>query len=87
MKRTWHQLAPVMPIQKIVDRAVAGFVADGLLVSRLDIVDVQHLARSGGLGKTRQQSLFLCQGHVLALAPTATLRLESRVNSLAITTP
>src|SRR5450755_1782414 len=54
MKRTRHQLAPAMSIQKIVERAVAGRVPDGLLVSRLEIVDVQHLAGAGGLGKTRQ---------------------------------
>jgi hypothetical protein len=54
MKRTRHQLAPAVPDQKIVDRTVAGLVPDGLLVGRLEIVDVQHFARPGGLGKTRQ---------------------------------
>ena len=71
-----------MPGQKIVDRAVAGLVPDGLFVGRLEIVDVQHFARPGGLGKTRQQGLFLSQGHVLALASAARLasqRLEPAV--------
>src|SRR5260221_13291535 len=59
MERTWHQLTPAMPVQKIVDRAVAGRMPDRLLIGRLEIMDVQHLARPGGLGKARQQSLFL----------------------------
>jgi hypothetical protein len=41
MKWTRHQLAPAMPGQKIVDRAVAGWVSDGPLVGGLEIVDVQ----------------------------------------------
>ena len=44
MKRTRHQLAPAMPRQKIVDRAVAGCVPKWSFVGRLEIVDVQHLA-------------------------------------------
>jgi hypothetical protein len=40
MKRTRHQLAPAMPGQKIIDRAVAGCVPDGGFVGRLEIVDV-----------------------------------------------
>ena len=47
-----------MPVQKIVDRAVAGRMPDRLFIDRLEIVDVQHLARTGSLGKARQQSLF-----------------------------
>src|SRR5277367_4633233 len=66
-----------MPGQKIVDRAVAGRVPDGHFVGRLEIVDVQHFARPGGLGKTPQQGPFLNQRHVLAFAPAARLRLES----------
>jgi hypothetical protein len=82
MERSRHQLAPAMPGQKTVDCAVAGFVHDGLFVCCLDIVDVQHFARPGGLGKTFQQDLFLSQRHVLALAPAAWLasqRLEPAV--------
>ena len=56
-----------MPVQKIVDRAVAGRMPDRLFISRLEVVDVQHLARTGSLGKARQQSLFPGQRHVLAL--------------------
>src|SRR5215471_11621048 len=63
---TWHQLAPAMPGQKIVDRAVAGFVPDRLFIGHLEIVDVQHLARPRSLGKARQQGLLFGQRHVLA---------------------
>src|SRR5208282_6544317 len=56
--------------------ALAGFVSDGLFVGCLEIVDVQHFAGSSGLGKTRQQGLFLLQRHVLALASAAWSRLE-----------
>src|SRR5262245_42325360 len=76
MKRTRHQLTPAMPVQKIVDRAVAGLMPDRLFISRLEIVDVQHLARSRSLGKARQQSLLPGKRHVLALAPADRLRLE-----------
>src|SRR6202161_4038865 len=82
MKRTRHQLAPAMPGKKIVDRALAGLVPDGLFVGHLEIVDVPQVARPGGFGQARQQGLFLNQGHVLALAPTAWLaspRLEPAV--------
>src|SRR5215475_6420501 len=57
MKRTRRQLAPAMPMQQVVDRAVAGRVPDRVLVGRLEIVDVQHLAGTRGLGKTRKQGL------------------------------
>src|SRR5208283_1948155 len=69
VKRTRHHLAPAVPGQKIIDRALAGFVPDGLFVGCLEIVNVQHFAGSSGLGKTRQQ-------HVLALASAAWSRLE-----------
>src|SRR5262252_2965761 len=49
---------------------------DRLFIGRLEIVDVQHLARTGGLGKARQQSLFRRKRHVLALAPADRFRLE-----------
>jgi hypothetical protein len=57
-----------MPGQNIIDRAVVGLVTDGLFVGRLEIMDVQHFAGPGCLGKARQQGVFLGQGHVLALA-------------------
>ena len=44
MKRTGHQLAPAVPSQEIVDRAVAGRVSDRLLVSRLKIVSTVNRA-------------------------------------------
>src|ERR1700687_3450207 len=62
-----------MPGQKIADRVVSALVPNGRFVGRLEIVDVQHFARPSGLGKMRQQGLFLSQGHVLALAPAARL--------------
>src|SRR6266550_3193344 len=71
MKRTRHQFAPAMPMQQIVDRAIAGFVADDLFISRLEIVDVQQFASTSGLGIAGQQDLFLCNAHVLALASAA----------------
>src|ERR1700676_3352540 len=76
MKWTRHQLAPAMPGQQIIDRTVAGWMSDGLLVSGLEIVDVQHLTGSGRLAKPRQQGLFLGQSHVLALASPNRLRFE-----------
>jgi hypothetical protein len=47
---TGHQFVPAMPGKKIVDRALAGLVSDGLFVGHLEIVDVQQLARPGGFG-------------------------------------
>ena len=76
MKWTRHQLAPAMPGQKIVDRAVAGRMPDRLFVGRFEIVNIQHLARPGGLSKVRQQSLLPGKRHILALAPADRLRLE-----------
>jgi len=76
MERTRHQLAPAMPCQKIVDRAVAGFVPDRLFVGGLEIVDVQQFARSRRLGKARQQGLLLGQRHVLAHPSADRLRFK-----------
>jgi hypothetical protein len=76
MKRTRHQLAPAMTIEKIIDCAVAGLPADRLLIGLLEVVDVQHLAGAGGFGKARQQGLLLCHRHVLAPPSAARLRLE-----------
>jgi hypothetical protein len=59
MKRTWHQLAPAVPVQEVVDRAVAGRMPDRFLVARLEIMDVQHLASAGRFGKAREQGLYL----------------------------
>src|SRR5262249_61025621 len=76
MKRTRHQLAPAMPGQEIVDRAVAGRMPDRLFVGRLEIMDVQPLAGPGGPAKARQQCLLLGKRHVLALATANRLRLD-----------
>jgi len=57
-----------VPVQEVVDRAVASRVPDHFLVGRLEIVDVQHLARTSRFGKTRKQDLFFGQAHVLVLA-------------------
>jgi hypothetical protein len=65
------------PGQEIVDRAVAGWVSDGLLVGGFEIVDVQHLAGPGRLAKPRQQGLFFMQSHILALASANRLRLSA----------
>jgi hypothetical protein len=76
MKRTRHQLAPTVPAEKIINRAAAGFVADRPFVSLLEIVDVQHLAGPGGVGKPRQQHFLLGERHVLALPSAGWPRLE-----------
>src|SRR6516225_9055989 len=76
MEWTRHQFTPAMPVQKIVDRAVAGRMPDRMFIGRLEIVDVQHLARTGSLGKARQQSLFPGQRHVLALTAADRFRLQ-----------
>jgi hypothetical protein len=51
-------------------------VAHGLLIGRLEIVDVQHLAGPGRLAKASLQGLFLGHRHVLALASANRLRFE-----------
>src|SRR5215472_9700112 len=84
MKRPRHQLAPVVPVEQIIDRAVAGLMTDLLLVGSLQIMDVQHFAGTGGRGKTRQERLFLGQAHVLALASTVRLGLECLDATLVI---
>src|SRR6516165_4488389 len=76
MMWTRHQFAPAMPMQKVVDRAVAGRVTDGFLVGSLEIMDVQHFAGAGRFGKTRQQRLFFGHRHILVLASTIWLGLE-----------
>ena len=76
MKRPRHQLAPVVPMEQVIDRAIAGLVADRLLIGSLQIVDVQHFAGPGRSGKTRQERLFLGQAHILALASAVRLGLE-----------
>src|ERR1700730_5180408 len=83
-KRRRHPLAPAVPGQKIIDRALAGFVPDGLFVSRLEIVNVQHFAGSSGLGKAHQQGFFLFQRHVLALASATGSRLERLDSAVAM---
>src|SRR5260370_2687886 len=76
MKRTRHQFAPAMPAQKVIDRAVAGSVPDGLLIGHLEIMDVQHLSGPGGVGEARGQGFLPAPRHVLALASAARLGLE-----------
>ena len=76
MKRTRHQFAPAVPVQKIIDSAVAGGVPDGLFVGCFEIMDVQHLAGTSPFGKTGEQGLFLGQRHILVLAATIWLGLE-----------
>src|SRR5215468_10549419 len=76
MKWTRHQLAPAMPGQEIVDRAVAGRMPDRLFIGRLEILDVQRLARPSGLGKIFQQRLLFLKRHVLALPAANRLRFE-----------
>src|SRR3984893_15900545 len=83
VKRTRHQLAPAVPGQKIIDRALAGFVPDGPFVARFEIVDVQYFVGSGGLGKAEHQGFFLFQRHVLALASATWFRLE-RLDSAVV---
>ena len=61
MKWTRHQFAPAVPVQQVIDRAVAGCVTNCSLVRRLEIVDVQHLPRARRFGKTREQGVFFGQ--------------------------
>src|SRR6516164_196381 len=75
MKRTRHQLAPAVPVQKVIDRAVAGCVADPFLVGRLEIMDIQHLAGTGRLSKACEQGLLFGQGHILVFASAIRLGL------------
>src|SRR5262249_36363606 len=84
MKRTRHQLAPAMPGEEIVNRAIAGRMADRLLMGVLEIVNVQQFARPGRIGKARQQRLLLGNRHVLTLSSAARLRLESFDAALVI---
>ncbi len=51
MKRSWRQLTPVVSVQQVVHRAVAGGMSDRFLVVGLEIMDVQHLAGASGSGK------------------------------------
>jgi hypothetical protein len=45
-------------------------MSDRLFIGRLEVVDVQQLARPRGLGKLRQQRLLFRKRHVLALPAT-----------------
>src|SRR5271157_359827 len=84
MKRTWHQLAPAVPVQQVIDRAFAGGMPDAFLVSRLEIMDVEHLAGSGCFGKPCEQGLFFGQRHVLMFASTIRLGHERLDAAVAI---
>lgn len=81
-----------MPGQKVIDCAVAGSVPNGLLIGRLEIVDVRHLT-GPGLGEARQQGLLLGHRHVLALTSAARLgplgayRLKARKPCLPSVSP
>ena len=76
MKRPRHQLAPALPVQEIVHRAVAGHMPDRLFIGRFEIVNVLHFAGAGSFGKARQQGLFRRHGHVLVLASAIRLGLR-----------
>src|SRR5271165_6666869 len=76
MKWARHQLAPAVPSQKVIDRAVAGWVPDGSFIGAFEILDVQHLTGSSRLGEARQQGLLLGHRHVLALASATRLGFE-----------
>ena len=54
VERPRHQLTPTMPPEKLVDRAVAGLMADCLLIGELEVVNVQQFAGARGVGKARQ---------------------------------
>ena len=43
-----------MPAEKLVNRALAGLVADRLLIGQLEVVNVQQFAGARRFGKTRQ---------------------------------
>jgi hypothetical protein len=76
MERTRHQLAPAMPGQEIVNGAVAGRMPYRLFIGRLEVLDVEQLARPGGLRKLFQQCFLFSNGHVLALPPADRLWLQ-----------
>src|SRR5580704_2611074 len=52
MKRTRHQLAPAMPVEEIIDGAVAGRMADRLLIGALEVVDVSRITYFDVLAST-----------------------------------
>src|SRR5215469_3277329 len=74
MKRTRHQLAPLMASQKIVDRTVACRMPDLLFVGNFQRAYVEQLASSRGLGKSSEKSLLFFQRHVFV--PPTPLRLR-----------
>ena len=43
-----------MPAEKLVNRALAGLVADRLLIGQLEVVNVQQFAGARRFGKARQ---------------------------------
>ena len=86
MKRTRHQLAPVVPVQEILAlccrSSVPPLVFHKVLLGTQPVVQ-RHPAGASSFGKTRQQGLFLGQGHVLALASAIRLRLQ-RLDAVVI---
>src|SRR5215831_20951997 len=73
MKRTRHQLAPVMAGQKIVDRAVACWVPDRLFIGCFHVVNIQELSRACRFRKLLEKSLFLFQRHIFSYSTAARL--------------
>src|SRR5215475_11748011 len=73
MKRTRHQLAPVMAGQKIVDRAVACWVPDRLFIGCFHVVNIQELSGACRFGKLLEKSLLLFQRHIFSYSTAARL--------------
>src|SRR5215471_5400770 len=73
MKRTRHQLAPVMTGQKIVDRAVACWMPDRFFIGCFQVVNIQELSRPCRFGKLLEKSLLLSQGHIFSYSTAARL--------------
>src|SRR5215470_12884 len=73
MKRTRHQLAPVMTGQKIVDRAVACWMPDRFFIGCFQVVNIQELSGACRFGKLLEKSLLLSQGHIFSYSTTARL--------------
>src|SRR6516165_7059875 len=79
MKRTRHQLAPVMAGQKIVDRAVACWVPNRLFIGCFQVVNIQELSGACRFRKLLEKSLFLFQRHIFSYS-TATRLWFQRVD-------
>src|SRR5215468_9015466 len=73
MKRTRHQLAPVMTGQKIVDRAVACWMPDRFFIGCFQVVNIQELSGACRFRKLLEKSLFLFQRHIFSYSTAARL--------------